>query len=239
MYPSFSHLKGKRVLVTRAEAQAGTDIEVLKKAGAIPINIPLIEICEPSDGYASIDRAIADIASYSWIAFTSANAVAAFFSRLGDRAIPKEIEFAAVGPATASALEERSINASVVAVKHDSKGLLDAMLPNIRNGERFLFPRALEGREELIEGLRARGAEVDVVEAYRTMMPVGIDRSRLKALIDRKEIDAVLFASPSAVRNFVEIVGEKSASEFLRYGEFIPIGETTAEAIDQAIPRPA
>ncbi|MFH0799619.1 MAG: uroporphyrinogen-III synthase [Pseudomonadota bacterium] len=238
MYPSFAHLKGRRVLVTRGQGQAWREVAALEGAGAIPIHIPLIEICAPSDGYAALDSAIAGIDLYAWIAFTSANGVVAFFSRLEGRSVPSGAKLAAVGPATATAIEESGAKVAVVPREHSSSGLLEEMLRLVRKGDRVLFPRALEGRELLADGLRAKGARVDVVEAYRTTLPA--DAGRLTLLIAERGIDAAIFASPSAVENFVQIVGTERARGFAKNAELIPIGEVTAETIKRLLipPRP-
>lgn len=232
MYPPFTHLKNRRVLVTRAAGDADEEIASLLDAGAVPVHIPLIEIRGPADDFLSLDAAIQRIDAYSWIAFTSRNAAAAFFSRLGGRSIPEGIRIAAVGPTTAVAVAERGAKASIVPERHDAQGLLEAMLPHVNAGDRILFPRAREGRDLLAEGLTVAGAAVDLVEAYRTDMPLEVDRDKLLRLLGNDDIDAVLFASPSAVENYIILVGKEMAKELAGRSEMIPIGPATKIALD-------
>ncbi|MEA5076051.1 MAG: uroporphyrinogen-III synthase [Coriobacteriia bacterium] len=202
-----SGLRGKRVVVTRSRAQAGALVELLEAAGAEALVFPTIEIVDPPDP-GPLDAAIRDLDVYAWAVFTSANAVERFFAHLA--AVDKDaralhgLRVAAVGPATALALGAHGIAADFVPDEHVGEGVLEGLcVRGVGEGTRVLLPRALEAREVLPEGLRARGARVDVVPAYQTVTGPGDDAvlERLRA----GAADAVTFTSPSTVRGFVRL----------------------------------
>ena len=230
-----THLQGKRVLVTRAVEQAEREMETLREVGAIPFHFPLIEIQKPSDDYASLDEALSHLHTYTWIVFTSVNAVEVFFSRLRGRGVPESIRIAAVGPSTAVAIEERNVRVSLIPFRHHAEGLLTELLTFVKKDERVLFPRACDGRGTIVEGLRAQGIEVDLVEAYRTVLPASADGEELKKLIAREKIDTIIFASPSAVEHFVRLLGSEEARAFAKGHEIIPTGPVTEEAVKRAL----
>ncbi|MEK7847808.1 MAG: uroporphyrinogen-III synthase, partial [Chloroflexota bacterium] len=120
-------LFGRRVLVPRAPEQAAELSRLLAEAGAEPVELPTISIQPPAD-WAPLDRAIARLGRYHWVAFTSANGVQYFFQRLQDsgrdaRAFGR-CRLAAIGPATARALEQRHLRPDLVPGEYTSERLL-------------------------------------------------------------------------------------------------------------------
>ena len=103
-------LSGKRIVVTRAREQASALVDVLSAEGAEPLEFPVIRIAPPSDGYAGLDAALAEISSYDWLILTSVNGVAALRFRLKvagrDARALGGVKVAAVGPATAERLKK-------------------------------------------------------------------------------------------------------------------------------------
>ena len=183
-----SHLTGRRIVITRPEADAARLAERLRALGAVPVVMPAIEIefTDPPE----LDRALKDLGGYHWVIFTSRNGVEAVFRRIGQLAGPK---VAAIGPATAEALRGRGVTPDLVPSEYVAEAIL-ASLPEVR-GLRFLLPRADIAREALVDGLRRRGALVDEIAAYRTR-----PASRLAPL---GPVDAVTFTSSSTVRGFL------------------------------------
>lgn len=209
-------------------------MDKLASVGARAISIPLIHIAPPRDGYSALDEAILNLSRYNGIIFSSQNTVDSFFSRL-ERAkkdlchLPNVI--AAVGPATKSALIERGVDKVIEASEPGSYGLI-AVLEELKlEGQRFLFPQACGGREEVTNWLLVQGAVVDVVEAYQTHLPHHIDHQKLIDLIERGGADIILFASPSAVKNFIDVVGEQRAKKFSLECAVVPIGPITEETV--------
>lgn len=233
----FEHkpLFGKRVVVTRARSQASALSERLEALGAEPLEFPVIEIAEAAD-YAPMDRAIARISTYSWLIFTSVNGVESFFNRL--RYQQKDIRdlsglrLCAIGPKTRAALEQKGLIVDYVPSEYRAEAIIEHLSGVIEPGDRVLLPRADIAREILPETLTALGAEVDNVEAYRTLRGGG-DALYLRQLLREGLIHFITFTSSSTVRNFVELLGEdvKALLAGVTLASIGPITTSTAEEL--------
>lgn len=201
----FEHrpLHGCRVVVTRPATSSPDLIEALAAAGAIPVVAPAIAIASPADGGAALAAGATSVGGYDWVVFTSANAVSAFAAHLHDARALGAARVAAIGPATAAALLAFGVRADLVAARSVAEGLLDVFPPG---PGRVLAPQAAGARPTLVDGLRAVGWTVDVVEAYRTQ-PVEYDDATRAAVA---AADVVTFASSSAVDAFVATVGGRA-----------------------------
>lgn len=231
-------LSGKRVLVTRAEGQAEELVRELAALGADAVAVPLIAIADPP-AWEPVDRAIADLAAYRAVVFTSVNAVTRFWTRLQGRvgacdapAMPEETRVLAVGPRTAAALAERGVSIAAIPDEYRGESLAEELLrvaAPIR-GARILLPRALVGSEDLPERVRAAGGTVDVVPVYRTVLPEGA-AALLRAEL-AKGPDAITLASGSAAEHLVEALGGiDAAREKLAGIRLAAIGPVTAAKI--------
>lgn len=204
-------LAGKRVVVTRARHQAAELVEALEALGADVVAFPTIRIVAPEDPE-PLRRAVAELASYDWLVLTSSNGVARFWAELaragaGPAAL-SGLRIACVGTTTAAAVEAHGVPVSVVPEKHVGEGLLDAMVATgAVAGARILLPRAAEARDVLPDGLRAQGARVDDVAAYRTV-PDTEGAAAMRGRLAAGRIDVLTFTSSSSVRNFVQAVGD-------------------------------
>jgi len=204
-------LSGKRVLITRTRKQASVLARLLAGEGAVPVELPAIEI-EPVAGRAQVEGAAGRLAGgfYDWAVFTSANAVEEFFAALEAQGLDArafgKTRVCAIGPATAAGLAGRGIRADLVPPEYVAESIVEAMRPLLRRGDRVLAPRAEGARAELIEGLTALGAEVDEVPLYRAALPQEAPREALE-LLAGGHIDIVTFTSSSTVRNLVQILG--------------------------------
>lgn len=197
-------LAGHIVAITRPRAQSQAIADALKSLGARFFITPAIRVAQPRS-FAALDGALRSPRSYDALVFTSANGVESFFKRARATRIrpssPKRLF--AVGPATAAALKKYGWKATAIPEKFNGSSLKRLFGPV--KGLRVLFPRALKGREELPRFLRRAGARLDVVEAYRTLP----DERGLRRLKSLRRADAIVFASPSAVKNVFEKVGWK------------------------------
>ncbi len=184
-----STLAGRRIVITRPEADATRLADRLRALGAVPIVAPAIriEFTDPPE----LDNALANLTRYHWIVFTSRSGVEAVFRRTDSVAGPK---VAAIGPATAATLRAHGVEPELVPSEYVAEAILDGV-GDVR-GLRFLLPRADIARETLVEGLESRGATVDEIAAYRTV-EVSAPRAELGP------IDAVTFTSSSTVRGFL------------------------------------
>jgi uroporphyrinogen III methyltransferase/synthase len=224
-------LFGKRVLITRTQRQASALAQLLAEEGAVPIELPAIEI-EPSVDEAALEAALDGLreSPYAWVVFTSANAVEIFFGLMRERGLDARsfagARVGAIGPATADALAERGITADAVPDEYVAEGVVEALRPHLRSGARVLVPRAEGARPELVEGLRAAGREVDELTLYRAAVPKEAPAEAL-SLLREGGIDIVTFTSSSTVRNLAALLGEDV--ECLRKPLIACIGPITAE----------
>ena len=158
-------LFGRGIVITRPEAQAEGFAELLRAAGARVIPFPVIRIAPP-ESWEELDAALGRLEEYRWIIFTSANGVAFFFRRLREvgRDIRdlKGIRIAAIGPATAAAVEALGIRVDLVPEEFVSEGVVKAFAGEDLRGSRVLLPRAREARDVIPEGLAKMGARCDM-----------------------------------------------------------------------------
>ncbi len=224
-------LFGKRIVVTRARAQAGELSRELEALGAEVLEFPTIRITPPTD-FGPLDDAIAGLDSFGWIVFTSANGVAAFVERLGHhgldlRAIPRGAKLAAIGPATADALRATGLRVDVVPEEYRAEALLEALLRGSPAGGKVLIPRAKVAREILPEKLREAGLEVVVPPAYETV-PSEEGKEEVREGLLAGDVDCVTFTASSTVESFVGAFGGEAGS-LLSRTRVACIGPITAE----------
>lgn len=230
-------LRGRRVVITRAREQGRGLVDALIEEGAEALEFPAIRFEGPSDPEA-LARAVEGLRAEApdAIAFTSANGVARFFdalraARLDARALGRA-RVVAIGPATAESLRRNGIEPDAVPREHVGEAVADAitaLLDARVEGARVLIPRAEEAREALPEILRARGATVNVVPAYRTVSAAKDDADSLRDAL-REGVDAVTFASASTVQHVCDALGEEAATLLARTA-IATIGPITSDAV--------
>jgi uroporphyrinogen-III synthase len=195
---------GKRVLVTRAAHQAGKLREGLRALGIEPVEVSVIEIRPPLD-LAPLDRALGALSDYDWLVLTSANSVKALADRATalrlDLAAASHLKVAAVGEATAAAARNAGLPAALVPETYVAESLAEILAPQARD-KKVLMARASIARDVIPDALRAAGASVDVVDAYRNVMPESAPALLLEAL--QKGIAAAVFTSSSTVTHLAE-----------------------------------
>jgi uroporphyrinogen III methyltransferase/synthase len=226
-------LLGMRIMVTRPADQAVILSEKLRKLGAIAMEIPMIEITGPSDTD-SIDSSIRNLSRYDWVIFTSVHGVEFFLRRMAVLHIPisrlSTVRIAAIGPATSAAVESTVRSPDYVPSKFLSESIAAGL--GELHGKRVLLPRADIASKKLPMLLRDKGASVDEVVAYRTVVPRELDADRLKMLL-ASGVDLIIFTSPSTVRNFANALGEKNVTKDLSDVKIACIGPVTAAAARQ------
>jgi uroporphyrinogen III methyltransferase/synthase len=180
---------------------------------------------------------VANLASYDWLIFTSANGVRFFLERL-DRSGRdlRDIRgrIAAIGPATRSALEQLHLKVDRMGAEFVAEGLLDALRDENLSGARILLPRAAVARDTLPEGLRARGAHVDVVAAYRTAAPENLAARARDLLAGQHRPDWITFTSSSTVQNLSAAVGVEALTG-IRVASIGPVTSATARKLGIAV----
>jgi uroporphyrinogen-III synthase len=228
-----SPIAGKIVLVTRAAAQSSQLCEELNARGAEVKLLPLISFAPP-ENYDAMDSALASIESFDWILFTSLNAVHAVEKRAeqiaqGIKAVMKLPRAAAVGPVTADAAEAAGFSVEYVAAEHSGGGLARELGEELR-GRKVLLPRSDRANPDLPAALLRYGAHVTEVVAYRNLPPSITDREKLDGNL-KDGVDGILFYSPSAVQNFLELIGPERLEMLQGRVLMVAIGPTTANAL--------
>jgi uroporphyrinogen III methyltransferase/synthase len=214
-------LFGKRIVVTRAQGQADSLSARLAALGAGVIELPTIEIRQPSDS-GPIERAIANLPTYDWLIFTSANGVKAFIDRLPDlRALRGKI--CAIGPATRAAIEALHLRVDLMGAEYVAESLVAAFATQTLEGKRILLPRAAVARDLVPVELAKRGAQVDVVEAYRTVPPDNLPANIREAFV--RKPDAITFTSSSTVKNFAAAASTATLADV----HIVSIGPVTSQ----------
>lgn len=231
-------LAGRRIVVTRARAQADDLAGALAALGAEVIAAPVIRI-EPLADLTPLRAALADLSRYTWIVFTSRNTVDVVCDRLAEWGIaPAALaaqSVAAIGPATAEALAQRGIPPALVPPKFVAESVVEALAAcGSLAGARVLLPRAEQARDALPEGLRSLGALVDVIPVYRTVGESG-NGAALAGELKAGRVDAVTFTSSSTVQHFVELVGRDAATAS-RYAAAVIGPVTAATAREMGLP---
>ena len=200
-------LWGKRVLVTRTRAQAGVLSELLAESGALPIELPTIQVLPPED-WSPLDSALRSLDTYNWTVFTSVNGVEAAFDRLAALGLDTRAfgrgRVAAIGPATAESLQSRGISADLVPETFLSEALASALIREGIEGARVLLPRADIAGEVVSQRLARAGATVEEVTAYRTVASEDSRRRLPEILADG--VDIAAFTSSSTATNLADLL---------------------------------
>jgi uroporphyrinogen III methyltransferase/synthase len=222
-------LHGRRVIVTRARAQASGLAATLRQLGAEAIELPAIRVV-PRLEAAEVREAAATIGDYSLVCLTSPNGARLLFEALAAAGLDSRAlagaTVAAIGPGTAAALARGGIDADIVPERFVAESLVEALGEVDVRGRRALVARAADARDVIPEWLRDRGAEVDVVALYETVR----EDPDPPAVEAAQGADYVTFTSSSTVRNLTEALGER----FPRDARVVSIGPVTSEAAREA-----
>lgn len=228
-------LLGKRIVVTRARAQASDLVHRLRRLGADCLEFPTIEIVPP-ESWEPLDRAIDAITDYQWLVFTSVNGVDHFFNRLGrkklDVRVLGHLRTVAIGPATAQRMTRYGLNADILPKTYQAESVIEAFAQETIQGQKILLPRAKEARTILPEQLSQMGAHVDEVAAYQTIhSKTNVDQ--LIAGLSEKSIDLITFTSSSTVTNFKTLLPEEQHQALMQGIQVACIGTITADTAAQ------
>lgn len=229
-----SALAGKRIVITRALPQAPALAALLEAKGATAILMPTIEIVPPQS-FQPLDKALKKIQSYDWLILTSVNGVTALCKRMEkagmDAGLLRPLRICAIGPATKAEIEKQlGLRVAVMPEEYIAESVV-AALRNQVAGRNVLLVRAKVARDVIPNELRKAGAEVDVAEAYETILPVN-SAAKLQELLQGDRADAVTFTSSSTAKNFVALLPKnQSPKEKLQGIALASIGPVTSETL--------
>jgi uroporphyrinogen III methyltransferase/synthase len=219
-----------RILITRSKTENQTLSGKLRALGAITVELPTIAVVPP-ENMEPLDQSIRMLSKYDWVIFTSRNGVQFFEERMAavgqsaDRL--HEVKVAAIGPATAAALESLGKRPDYVPEEFLSEQIAYGL--GDLKGKRILLPRADIASKNLPEQLRKQGASVEEVVAYRTVAPEDLSLDRLQMIL-KQGVDVVTFTSPSTVRNLAHLANADGLGALLKGVKVACIGPVTADA---------
>lgn len=224
-------LAGKRVLVTRALHQAGRLSDGLRALGAVAVEVPVLEI-QPPASFEALDAALRQFARYDWLILTSANTVRALMGRATELGLQLEflasLQVAAVGEATAEAARKAGFPITLIPESYVAESLVHALGPQV-SGKRILLARAEVARDVIPDALRCEGAEVDVVDAYRNVLPDGAPEQLRRALSEG--IDGATFTSSSSATHLAEAAQAAGVEWPLVRVKAVSIGPITSRTL--------
>lgn len=213
-------LAGRKIVVTRPQAQAVGLSEQIRAAGGIAIWFPTIEI-EPLADNAALDSTLARLAEFDLAIFISSNAVSCTFARLSGP-WPAAVTAAVTGPGTAAALAFHGITEVIAPpAQFDSEGLIAELARRNLCPSRVLILRGEGGREWLADTLRAQGVQVDSVASYRRARAAA-DPRIVGRLADTGELAGVVVASSEGGDHMMAILGEAAPRWLADVPVFVP-----------------
>jgi uroporphyrinogen-III synthase len=232
-------LAGRRVLVTRAAHQAGKLSEWLRALGAEPVEVPVLEI-RPPESFTAMDAALADLSGYDWLILTSANTVRALAERAVQQGIvlsqSAELKVAAVGEATAEAGRQVGLSITMVPEPFVAESLILALAGKVKN-KKILLLRAAVARDLIPNALRDAGGVVDVVKAYRNVLPENAAPLLRTAL--SQGLDAATFTSSSSVQHLLQVAQAAGVAWPLEEVKAASIGPITSQTLRESGWEPA
>lgn len=198
-----------RILVTRPAHQAENLCRLIEEHGGTPIRFPTLNTVALDDCF-TIRQTLSDLDRFQWVCFISANALDfALKANSGKIVQSKTVRFAAVGQATAQALELAGLPVDLLPEKgYNSEALL--AMPQLQHvkEQKFLIIRGEGGRDELANTLRSRGAQVEYLDVYKRVIP-GIDASSVLNLLAENKLDAITITSVEALQNLLTLLGKE------------------------------
>jgi uroporphyrinogen-III synthase len=229
-------LAGKSIVITRAPEQAQELRQALESLGAEVLLMPTVAFAPPED-LRPLDEALSKLSRFDAILFLSKNAVRYIFERCRELGIESWLDspprlVAAVGAGTAEAATSQGLRVDYVAKNQSGEALVRELGDRVA-GRTVLLPRSDRGDAQLSTALREVGARVTEVVAYRTVVPEATN-SALLARVRRGEVDAIIFASPSAFVNCSDLMDDTDLVQLSAQVQFAAIGPTTARALRDA-----
>ncbi|WP_024544551.1 uroporphyrinogen-III C-methyltransferase [Picosynechococcus sp. NKBG15041c] len=233
-------LQGKTILITRAASQSSEFTALLAETGANILEMPALEIREPST-WEPLDQAIASLETFNWLILTSANGVEYFFQRLEtlgkDARALGNLKIAVVGKKTEKFLRNHGLKADYIPPDFIADSLVENFPESLRH-QKILFPRVeTGGRDILVQELSQQGAEIVEVPAYESGCPFRIPPHVWQA-IQAQKIDFITFASSKTVRNFWHLLQQQGGDfRVLEKAKIVSVGPQTSQVCLELLQR--
>jgi uroporphyrinogen III methyltransferase/synthase len=232
----FEHLPlfGRRVAITRTRDQNSELRDKLETLGAEVLELPLIQISKEVDRQGFVEI-LTELGGYDWIVFTSANGVRFFFEDFlkgfPDIRALGMLRFACVGKATAQEIERYHIKVECMPDTATGASLADALIATESlDSAKVIVVTGNLNRDVLVRKLEAAGAIVDSLLLYKTEK-TDLTSNPVADDFREKGVDAILFASSSAVQSFSEQSAELALSPAAKLPLIGSIGPQTSETM--------
>lgn len=197
-------LGNKKVLVPRGKKQAKSFSQLIAKEGGIPVEIPLIAFRQVTVDE-NLRKVLKHLQDYEWIIFTSKVAVETFLALMEAEHMNTLPKIAVIGNKTKQVLEEKKLTAAFLPDEFVAETFVAEFREYVKNGTKILIPKGNLARDYIAASLRMGGAVVDEVVIYENYFPAE-SRDRLEKMIEKDELDILLFTSSSTVDHFMEVV---------------------------------
>ncbi len=220
-------LYGKNVMVTRSRSQNSSLVNKLNELGASPIEVPTIEIKKIEENL-ELEKAITNIKDYTYLIFSSQNAVEIFFEKLNeinlDTRVLGNLKICAIGCQTSSEIKKYGIITDIIPKRFIAESLFEELEKVLTKNDKVLIPRAKNSRDLLINKI-GEICDIDEVITYESTL----DKSNKDLIIENiDDVDYITFTSSSIVNNFVSIVEDINK---IKDKKIISIGPVTSNTI--------
>ncbi|UCZ52127.1 uroporphyrinogen-III synthase [Bacillus shivajii] len=226
-------LQGLTVVNTRAAHQANALTKAIERFGGHALEIPLIKI-DPTLNTEHVNKAFRYFAQYDWIIFTSVNSIRYTMKALEEQSVDKHLlqnkKIAVVGKKTEQFLKKEGLDATVVPHTYDAEHLAEALIKEVNEGEKLLFPRGNLARNVIVYELQQANVDVDELIIYETSINEAV-QDQLNQFLKSGLADIVIFTSPSTVRAFFSLVDNEIKSQLVNKLIFAVIGTVTANEL--------
>ncbi len=200
-------LQDRGIAITRPTNQAKKLSALIEQAGGTPILFPLIEIT-PLYDYSQFEVVINEIETYDWAIFISSNAVQNAMPRIAKLGIPPSLNFAAIGPVSATELQSFGVKDVLIPNdRFDSESLLALDEMHAMQDKKVMIFRGVGGRDILAETLKARGAQVTFAECYQRINPQ-TNCDLLAQLYSENKLHGIVVTSSEAMRHLLDLAGD-------------------------------
>ena len=227
-------LFGQLIGITRPEEQADDAALRSVELGALPILLPTIEI-SPPDNWDDVDKVLPRLEEFDWIVFSSVNGVRSLLNRVWEQGRDMRAfghaKFAAIGPATAAALEEFHLRADLVPTEYRAEGLAEVLKPHV-TGRKVLWARASRGRDVLPNELAAAGGIVEQVVVYQNRDVVSFPIEATQRL-ESGELNWIVLSSPSIARNLARLLTPEMKDHLGTQTKLVSISPVTSAAAQE------
>ena len=227
-------LSGLRILVTRKDTPESSLSIILQSQGATVLSAAMTKIIPP-ESWQSFDETVKGSLKIDWVVFTSSNGVSLCVSRLKELQIDPQfffskIKIACVGQSTSSFLSKHGITTEIIPEHFQSEGLIDTFSQYDLKNKRCWLIQAESPRKKLRLALKKQGAKIISTPVYRTV-PSRKDTSFLLEELDQAKLDWIIFASPSAVQNFHQLITDGFWENLTVKPKIACLGETTESSV--------